>query len=1119
MVEARIHLLGSPQIVCGGAPRSIGRRSAIALLAYLAVTGRRQARESLVALLWPEAESAPGHAYLRNALWVLKRAGLGRWLAADHDAIELCADGRLWIDLAAFRSALREAREEGAGAVREGHLPDALVRPLAGAVDLYRGDFLDGFHLGDNLVFDEWQMRQQEMLRDELSWALEKLTAHHRSRVSHGAAVTYAQRQWDLDPFNEQVLRELMELLARAGRRRAALRLFDRAARVFEDELGLRPAASTRAVRERIRSGDYTQPHPARPLLGSERGLPAQTTPFVGRARELRDIRRRLQRPGERLLTVVGMGGAGKTRLALEAASSLDELFPDGIFFVPLAAVNDVAFLVPAVIESMRAPLPAGGGGSAPAERADARRRLAQLVDYLREKRLLLILDNMEQLLEGVWLPAELLRAAPGLKLLVTSRERLAIPGERVLELDGLAWPPPSVSARESLDYDAVKLLVQSLERVTGRGSPGDHDLTAVGEICRLVEGHPLAIELAASWGRVLPPPEMAEEIAASLDVLTSRRRGGPARHRSMRAVFEHSWILLDSRERVCYRRLAVMQGSFDRAAAREVAAADLDLLRRLVEKSLLRAPSPGRFDLHELLRQYAAEKLGASRRERDRAHRRHSAHYLRLLERCAPVLEGRGQEAALDQLAQESENLRAAWLWAARAGDARRMRRAAVALFLFYDISSRFHEGGEVFGASARWMARARARPQQILRGFLWSGQGWFLRSTSPLESRRLLRRGHALLARWGPTPELALAKILGVIERIWQTPGRAAREAQNALALFRAAGDSWGEAMALEILAVATLRTETELALPRAQRCLALRRRAGDRWGVALALHLLGHIAEQEGADDVAGRRYEQSMRIREAMGQDVDGLTQCLEALARIERRRGRFEEALGRLEQWQSLSRNLGGRLRHARALTEIGLVEYDLGRYPDARAHLEEARRLCEELDDEGGLAKVHALLGNTALLSGDTALARVHLHQEAPPDQGRPGQGLPGRRWLWIGQARLAQCEGRRADAAAHLGQALEECRAERDWATAAEALLEVAALRVRMAQPERATTLLDRLLGDPAPLGAHRRAAAQEVRAAITPRPDGQAGGAMRDREAPGSWDELLDGQIADLR
>ena len=416
------------------------------------------------------------------------------------------------------------------------------------------------------------------------------------------------------------------------------------------------------------------------------KNLPLPRTSFVGRASELEAIDRLLEDPACRLLTLVGPGGAGKTRLALEAAARRVDRYPHGVHFVPLASVSSPDFLAPALAESIQFAVDGAHSGFSAQE---------QLLDYLSERSTLLVLDNFEHLVEGSGLLGEVIERAPHVELLTTSRERLNVQSEWVFDVDGLG-----LAENGNGSASAVRLFVERAKQV----APGFalDDAAEALRICRLVDGMPLGIELAASWVSVLSCTEIADEIARNIDFLATSTRDVPERHRSLRAAIDQSWRLLTDEQRSAFSRLSVFRGSFDRSAAVAVTGADLRLLSQLVAKSLLRRPDFGRFELHELLRQYAREQLAASPADETDARDRHARHYSAMLLERQAALMGPDVTAARDELRGELDNLRAAVEWILVEDGESTALAALEAFYTFLWMHSWF-EGAETLERLAR--------------------------------------------------------------------------------------------------------------------------------------------------------------------------------------------------------------------------------------------------------------------------------------------------------------------------------------------------------------------------------------------------------------------------------
>ncbi len=409
--------------------------------------------------------------------------------------------------------------------------------------------------------------------------------------------------------------------------------------------------------------------------------LPLSPTPLLGREPELTAMEKIFNESNCRLLTLTGLGGIGKTRLGIEYASRCRGSFPGGVHYVPLAAINSAELIVQVIAETLEFTF------SGPANPK------TQLFDYLeREMKqdALLLLDNFEHLLtqsHAVDLVAEILQRFSQIKILCTSRERLNLHGEWIYELHGLPIPPSGfVDSLE--DYSAAVLFIQSARRINAAFEAPETEEPALVRICQLVEGIPLAIELAAAWVGVLSCSEIAQEIEASIDFLTASSRDLPERHRSLRATFDHSWRLLPDAEQDVLCRLAVFYGGFDRNASDRVAGASLPLLSALVSKSLVRRAQDGRFDLHEVIRQYALAHLDEDYARGQEIRDRHSEYYLRLASEYETKLKSASQQTAVRELTLELDNLRTAWEWGIRRKNFANIAKAVRAFGWYFEIA-----------------------------------------------------------------------------------------------------------------------------------------------------------------------------------------------------------------------------------------------------------------------------------------------------------------------------------------------------------------------------------------------------------------------------------------------
>ena len=417
--------------------------------------------------------------------------------------------------------------------------------------------------------------------------------------------------------------------------------------------------------------------------------LPSEPTPFIGRRYELDEIKCHLV--DTRLLTLTGPGGIGKTRLALKVSESVSGEFEDGCFLVSLAPIRSVEHIIQTIAEALKFPL---------ATHEDPQH---QLLRYLRKRQLLLLLDNFEHLLDGVSIVNEILQAAPGVKVLVTSREKLNLLSETNFIVGGMDFSR-HVRSEDIPQNDAIALFVQSAGKVRTGFDPSPDELGQIAKICEIVQGMPLAIELAAAWLHILNVVEIADELEQGLDILSTEVRDAPERHRSIRAVFDYSWSLLDQTEHEIFMVLSIFRGGFTREAAQQVAGASLPQLAGLVNKSFLsHDQDSGRLEVHELLRQYALERLEKTPSLSITAQELHAAYYAVFMVQRWGHLKGRRQLLALAEIEADIENVRGAWRYYLDQRNATQLMKFINGLWHVYWIRWWNHAGMALFAEAVR--------------------------------------------------------------------------------------------------------------------------------------------------------------------------------------------------------------------------------------------------------------------------------------------------------------------------------------------------------------------------------------------------------------------------------
>jgi len=1010
MVHLTLTLLGPFQAtVDGRAVTGFPTDKARALLAYLALNADRpHSRATLAALLWPElsAEAAP-----RNLRKTLHRLRLALDTAAPGLADQVVRITRqtvqfdvtlCTVDVVSVRALLAASAAHPHRQLA--HCPPCLER-LARAVALYRGEALNGLALADAPEFEEWLLLEREALLRQALGALSVLADADTRRGAYAQAQAYAARQLALDSYREEAYRQAMRALTLAGQQSAALAQYDVCRRLLAETLGVEPEPETVALYGQIQQGllpgaDTGSGSPrqgAVPLVH----LPPQITPFIGRARELQQIQERLLDPACRLLTVLGAGGMGKTRLSIQAAHQLAATSDvvDDITFISLVEVSDAAALPGA--------LAAGLGLPPDATRAPWQR----VLDYLRAGAHLLVLDNAEHLLSAAPLLAELLVAAPGTRLLVTSRAPLALRAEWRLPLDGLELERSEQTGgatAEADEADAVRLFVQAARRARP-----DFALTAavaadVGRICRLAQGMPLALEIAAGWTRALDCGAIADEIARNMAFLVSPMRDAPARHRSIEAVFAQSWRLLAPDDQGRLARLSVFRGAFSLEAAGAVAGVSALDLATLLDTSLLRHAGNGWYELHDLVRQFAARQLDAragSSSPSDQGiatQQRHSDYYLRLVATQEPSLHGAEPRTAVATIQREWGNIHAAWQWAAEQRRVETLIASLDALARFYDVTARFADAESLLGrALARVQAEpdgepdgAAAPPQPgaplvalAVRLRVW--QGHFQERQSRLDAA--LANGEAALSQAVAGDDAqgqALAHhLLGAVLPHRGEFEQAARHLRLAVAHFTASGrhgSQRGLAAALLGLGIAQWRhgayDQAVLDLTQARAAFGA---LGDSAGLARVASALGGVRFEQGQVDQALALAHEAARLYAAVD-DRRSMAATAGNLALVYGRLGQYERALEHNQRDVETCRALGDRHGAATALENRATLYAEMDDLDHALACSEEAVRLEEALGNSWERARHLASIGGLALRQGAPARARALVEEALP---------------------------------------------------------------------------------------------------------------------------------------
>jgi len=730
----------------------------------------------------------------------------------------------------------------------------------------------------------------------------------------------------------------------------------------------------------------FQEPTPRTPVIRNN--LPAQTTKFVGRENQLAEAARLLADPSARLITLLAPGGMGKTRLAVEIGmqavkqasthtsttrvrttrTNRVQNFAGGIFFISLARLVDINPLVNTIADAV-------GLSFSPGQDPKT-----QLLDYLREKPLLLIMDTCEHLLNGVSLFTEILQVAPRVKILATSRAKLNLQGETVIALDGLA---------ESGDIgDALQLFVQSARRVRPGFELADADLDAVVKICQMVRGVPLGIELAAAWVEMLTPSEISDEITRNLDFLESESHDAPGRHRSMRAVFDYSWNLLSEEERATFTRIAVFRGHFSRAAGQFVTGAGLRQLMALVNKSLLRrTPDEGMYEIHELSRQYAEEKLENST-DLENIRDAHSTYYMNTLAERSSEIFGRNSQELLERIGKDIENVRAGWMWAVKRGQAQLLRGAAKVLDIYFDLRGQSDQADVLFEAAEVSIRALTASPERdaALGTVLGAHCRLMISARVPVKSKALLDEMTPLMnEQWTPFEKVFYAETIASYALIFGEPTSIRPIVEQALADSERHNDLLGQLLCRISLSrsywyrLSGERVDLKLARLHIDKALELADKIGGDLVRLWVLLSLGTVLGMQ--NNIA--EAEKVLRETEALARkqgNVNAAASALNNLGFMLIGTGRLDDARACMESSLSIRREMGNRHAVAWGLYSIGQIDLADGEYAKMRERATEGLKIAQD----GGFLDwqwAHNYLGGLgAAFSGDHLGAINHFN-------------------------------------------------------------------------------------------------------------------------------------------
>ncbi|MEM7332575.1 MAG: BTAD domain-containing putative transcriptional regulator [Chloroflexota bacterium] len=904
-----IHVLGGLTIEKDGEPKRLTARVDEAILVYLMAHPNPIPREKLIDLLWQNSDPKQANNNFRSALSRVRRLA-GDYLTVTRQAVGFDHGLPYFYDAAQFENMLNKIMVQ-ADPMQD--LANTAVSELIEAIDLYRGEFLAGFEVrGSSPEFEAWRLVEQERLRALASTGLQQLIRHARRQGQWRSGLQFAAQLLQLDPLNETAHTLKMELHLRNRERTAALKQYQRCQQILMDELGIEPLPATQKLGQRLRT--------ATPQISQ---LPVDPSPLVGRSAEISTLVTMLLAPEKRLVTLTGIGGIGKTRVALATARYFNGRLLHGVIFVSLIGIEQPERLALRLVDALGIDEQLLASGELSPDEV--------IVNHLRERECLLVLDNYEPLLahpKATRLVETLLQQAPEVRLLITSRESLQLYEETVILLDGL-------------HVSAPKLFTQHAAQVRGESLPEDQT-AQIETLCQLLANVPLAVELAAGQTRTDTVSNITARIEETLDALQTTFRNLPPRQRSLRAAFNYSWELLAPTQQVQLAQLVLFEGDFDDEAASALGV-EYDALTSLVTKSLVQAQPKRRFLLHPLIREFANEELRGA--ERNDTARQFCDHFAKTFTHWSKALGRNLTNEALAAWRLDSANVVQAWRLAINERYALALLRLNTPLGKFHDWRNWYQAAETLYTDAANALVDWREGDGQELEAYgdILLRQAWFIYVQGRIrEALGLMSDLEPLLVRGGDAQSI----------EIWR---------RAFLQMTLKAGE-YGRAQTLanDLLASSDPTRDPESHANRLYDSFHLFTATGDYGRATELIHEAHEIFTELG-----DTRREQM----------------CRYALGNLARSQGNYVEAIEILRDCLAARSGLGDAKSIANTQATLADALCASGGLDEAQSLAASACDVYAELDDEIGWPYPLNVLGNVARTRGNKATALAYYGQ------------------------------------------------------------------------------------------------------------------------------------------
>lgn len=907
--KLKLLLLGNPQIKINGTVfTELKSTKARGLLYYLAVTGQTHSRSFLASLLWGETNESSARGNLRKALQQLRKHFSG-YLTTTQDTVSLADHNDCWIDVVEFNTMLLKGPENKS------------IQNLESAINLFRGDFLIGFFVRNAPEYENWWLSEQSKIRGQMLNTLQSLTDHYSKERNYKKAIALMRRFLELEPWSENAHRSLMELLAKDGQRSAAFAQFAICRDILATELNVEPSLETTALYDQI---DVLLPS----STSFQHNLPHPLKSFIGRNDELKKINNLIA--NHRLVTVTGPGGVGKTNLCLQSGRLLLESFDHGVWIIELASI-----ITPAL-------LPQTAANTLGLSEFPDKRYMEQTLEYLKDRHCLLILDNCEHLIDAsVDFVVSILQSCPKLKLLVNSREALGIGGEQQIQLSSLSFPDKDEQATvgEWDQYEAITLFVERAVAVFPDFKVNQKNLNPLMQICRQLDGIPLALELAAGHMDILTIEQIADRLADRFTLLTTDRRGVMPRQQTVRTSIDWSWELLTAAEQALLQQLSVFTGGMSLDAVETICFTNgdefdsfnaMDLLKKLYKKSMViitrEQEDAPRFKLLDTIRQYAGEQLAASGLE-ENLRDRHLNYYRQFAEQAREGLFGSRQASVLKALEKDIDNIRAALNWALRTDSEAGLR--------ILTEPWRFWEQGYIQEGDY-WLTQLLTNAIEIgpdLRAKALYVQGRF-----NLFFLQKIERAKVLVAESLELYEISKNKK-GIAQCLvlqgWEAGVNGGPLFYRSLEIFKSIGDQLGVAEVLYQLGILEYRDDLSQAMAYLEESESLFYELGHSSMIIETLAARGMIAIHQESYNQARLFFEESLELQERL--KLRRTASTLIPLGIIYYHLEEYVRALEYFDQGQIISEKIGDKQMANWAYVRLGYVYLRLGAL--SKAHM------------------------------------------------------------------------------------------------------------------------------------------------------------------------------------